>query len=335
MPFHPTFDDDVVDLDPIRGFAGRAGRATSTSCIGNTRDELRLFADPAPRDLDDAGLMPTCSRRLGGRRRRPGRGPRRVPRRPPDRARRGRSGRRPAPTRCCASPRCGSPTRRRGRRPGPRSCTGSTGRRRASAPPTRSTCRSPSAPSTATAGARRWAPTTGAERWAGRSATRGARSRATGDPSHRGIGDWPAHDTATRPTLLFDHAVPARPTTPTARPAPCGWGEPGVPAGGSGGHEAEDALRLREHVELAVAVLAERRHASTCSTPRSRSVHVAALADLRGHDRAVAVVGVEVPATQRRDLCAAVHVPTGDRAVAVGVAVLDGASRRAVSAPSR
>ena len=50
------------------------------------------------------------------------------------------------------------------------------------------------------------------------------------------------------------------PTTPTARPAPCGWREPGESGGVSGRHEAEHALLLRHHVQLAIAVLAEGRH---------------------------------------------------------------------------
>ena len=55
MPFHPCFDDALVDVDPIGGF--RAGRAREIDLvIGNTRDELRLFTDPRARDLDDAGL---------------------------------------------------------------------------------------------------------------------------------------------------------------------------------------------------------------------------------------------------------------------------------------
>jgi para-nitrobenzyl esterase len=64
MPFHPCFDDALVDVDPIGGF--QAGRARDIDLvIGNTRDELRLFADPRARDLDDAGLARMVGR-LGG-----------------------------------------------------------------------------------------------------------------------------------------------------------------------------------------------------------------------------------------------------------------------------
>ena len=64
MPFHPSFDDTLVDVDPIGGF--RAGRARDVDLvIGNTRDELRLFPDPRARDLDDAALVRMVAR-LGG-----------------------------------------------------------------------------------------------------------------------------------------------------------------------------------------------------------------------------------------------------------------------------
>lgn len=64
MPFHPTFDAELVDVDPIAGFA--AGRAAGIDLlIGTTRDELVLFADPRARDLDDSGLARLVAR-LGG-----------------------------------------------------------------------------------------------------------------------------------------------------------------------------------------------------------------------------------------------------------------------------
>lgn len=64
MPFHPTFDGDLVDVDPIAGFA--AGRARGIDLvIGNTRDELRLFADPRAGDLDDDGLARLLGRLAG------------------------------------------------------------------------------------------------------------------------------------------------------------------------------------------------------------------------------------------------------------------------------
>jgi len=64
MPFHPCFDGALVDLDPITGFG--EGRARDIDLvIGNTRDELRLFADPRARDLDDSGLIRMVAR-LGG-----------------------------------------------------------------------------------------------------------------------------------------------------------------------------------------------------------------------------------------------------------------------------
>jgi len=65
MPFHPTIDDDLVDLDPIAAFA--AGRASALDLvIGNTRDELRLFADPRARDLTDDALLGMLGRLAGG-----------------------------------------------------------------------------------------------------------------------------------------------------------------------------------------------------------------------------------------------------------------------------
>ena len=64
MPFHPTFDEDLVDLDPVAGFA--AGRARDLDLvIGNTRDELRLWADPRARDIDDARLAQMLGRLAG------------------------------------------------------------------------------------------------------------------------------------------------------------------------------------------------------------------------------------------------------------------------------
>ncbi len=66
MPFHPTIDDDLVDLDPLEAFA--AGRARDLDLIiGNTRDELRLFADPRARDLADDALLGMLGRLAGGR----------------------------------------------------------------------------------------------------------------------------------------------------------------------------------------------------------------------------------------------------------------------------
>jgi len=66
MPFHPTFDGALVDLDPIAGFA--AGRARGVDLlIGNCRDELSLWRDPRARDLDDAGLCDMLGRLAGGR----------------------------------------------------------------------------------------------------------------------------------------------------------------------------------------------------------------------------------------------------------------------------
>ena len=65
MPFHPTFDADLVDLDPIAAFG--AGRARGVDLlIGNCRDELSLWRDPRARDLDDAGLRDMVARLGGG-----------------------------------------------------------------------------------------------------------------------------------------------------------------------------------------------------------------------------------------------------------------------------
>ena len=72
MPFHPTFDGDLVDLDPIAGFA--AGRACGIDLvIGNTRDELRLWADPRADGIDDDRLAHMLGRLAGG-----GRDPARI-----------------------------------------------------------------------------------------------------------------------------------------------------------------------------------------------------------------------------------------------------------------
>ena len=64
MPFHPTFDDVLVDVDPIAGFT--AGRARAIDLvIGNTRDELRLWADPRAQGIDDARLVSMLGRLAG------------------------------------------------------------------------------------------------------------------------------------------------------------------------------------------------------------------------------------------------------------------------------
>ena len=66
MPFHPTFDGVLVDLDPVAGFA--AGRVrTIDLVIGNTRDELRLWADPRADGIDDDRLGSMLGRLSGDR----------------------------------------------------------------------------------------------------------------------------------------------------------------------------------------------------------------------------------------------------------------------------
>ncbi|MFM8303747.1 MAG: carboxylesterase/lipase family protein, partial [Actinomycetota bacterium] len=65
MPFHPTFDDDLVDLEPVAAFG--AGRAHAIDLvIGTTRDELRLFADPRARELSREKLLDLLGRLAGG-----------------------------------------------------------------------------------------------------------------------------------------------------------------------------------------------------------------------------------------------------------------------------
>lgn len=66
MPFHPAYDGDLVDVDPITGFAGARARDVDL-IIGNCRDELSLWRDPRARDLDDAGLLGMLDRLGGGR----------------------------------------------------------------------------------------------------------------------------------------------------------------------------------------------------------------------------------------------------------------------------
>lgn len=64
MPFHPTYDADLVDVDPIRGFGHERARGIDL-LIGTTRDELALFPDPRADGLDDVGLARLLAR-LGG-----------------------------------------------------------------------------------------------------------------------------------------------------------------------------------------------------------------------------------------------------------------------------
>jgi para-nitrobenzyl esterase len=65
MPFHPTFDGDLVDLDPVAGFG--AGRADALDLvIGTTRDELRLWADPRAEGIDDERLGAMLARLSSG-----------------------------------------------------------------------------------------------------------------------------------------------------------------------------------------------------------------------------------------------------------------------------
>jgi para-nitrobenzyl esterase len=64
MPFHPVRDGAWIDVDPIAGFADGRARAVDL-VIGTTRDELRLFADPRARDLDRTRLASMLTR-LGG-----------------------------------------------------------------------------------------------------------------------------------------------------------------------------------------------------------------------------------------------------------------------------
>jgi para-nitrobenzyl esterase len=65
MPFHPTFDSELLDLDPIGGFT--AGRARHVELvIGNCRDELRLWPDPRADGIDDARLVTMLGRLAPG-----------------------------------------------------------------------------------------------------------------------------------------------------------------------------------------------------------------------------------------------------------------------------
>jgi para-nitrobenzyl esterase len=66
MPFHPTYDDELIDVDPITGF-GAERVADVDLLIGNCRDELSLWRDPRARNLDDARLLDMLGRLAGGR----------------------------------------------------------------------------------------------------------------------------------------------------------------------------------------------------------------------------------------------------------------------------
>jgi acyl-CoA synthetase len=199
MPFHPCIDVVLVDVDPISGF--RAGRAREVDLvIGNTRDELRLFADPRARDLDDAGLARMVAR-LGG----------------------------PAvdPDAVIAAYRCDEPDRAAGaiweaartdavlRVPALRVADAHT---RAGGvtyvyrfdweAPGIGAAHAVDVPFTfGTFDRDGWGEAVGSD---ARANALSADLRAawlafadTGDPSHPGIGRWPAHDPETRPTLLF------------------------------------------------------------------------------------------------------------------------------------
>ncbi|HZP27602.1 MAG TPA: carboxylesterase family protein [Acidimicrobiia bacterium] len=64
MPFHPVEDGDLVVGSPADAL--RAGRGAGVDLvIGTTRDELRLFPDPASPDLDRGQLARRVTRLLG------------------------------------------------------------------------------------------------------------------------------------------------------------------------------------------------------------------------------------------------------------------------------
>jgi para-nitrobenzyl esterase len=206
-------------VDPIGGF--RAGRAREIDLvIGNTRDELRLFADPCARDLDDAGLVRMVAR-LGG----PGIDPDAVlaayRRHDPERtagaiweaARTDAVLRVPALRVADAHARSGSATyvyRFDWEAPGI------------------GAAHAVDVPFTfGTFDRDGWGEAVGAD---ARAHALSADLRAswlafarTGDPSHPGIGAWPAHDPETRPTLLF--ASPCRVALDPDGDARAVWGD--------------------------------------------------------------------------------------------------------------
>jgi para-nitrobenzyl esterase len=202
MPFHPTIDEDLVDLDPIAAFA--AGRARDLDLVlGNTRDELRLFADPRARDLSDDALLDMLGRLAGGRIE-PGRILAAYRDGRPDRAAADiwEAARTDAVLRVPALRVADAQVEAGGRAHVYRFDWEAPGIGAAHAVDVPFTF--------GTFDRDGWGDAVGADDRAehlGR-AIRDAwcAFAATGDPNHGGIPDWPAHDTATRPTLLFDSA---------------------------------------------------------------------------------------------------------------------------------
>jgi len=218
MPFHPCFDDVLVDLDPIDG--SRAGRGRDIDLvIGNTRDELRLFADPRARDLDDAGLLAMVAR-LGG------------PAVDPDAVL--AAYRRDDPERAAGAIWEAARTDAVLRVPALRVADGHT---RAGGTtyvyrfdweaPGIGAAHAVDVPFTfGTFDRDGWGDAVGAD---ARAEALSADLRAawlafahTGDPSHPGIGTWPAHDPEVRPTLLF--ASPCRVESDPDGAARAVWG---------------------------------------------------------------------------------------------------------------
>jgi acyl-CoA synthetase len=218
MPFHPCFDQ-LVDVDPIAGAGAGRGRDIDL-VIGNTRDELRLFADPRARDLDDAGLARLVAR-LGG----PGTDPDAVlaayrrddPERAPgaiwEAARTDAVLRVPALRVADAHTRAGGATfvyRFDWEAPGI------------------GAAHAVDVPFTfGTFDRDGWGEAVGADARA-HALSRDLRAAwvafaHTGDPSHGGIGTWPAHDPETRPTLLL--ASPCRVALDPAGEARAVWGD--------------------------------------------------------------------------------------------------------------
>jgi para-nitrobenzyl esterase len=219
MPFHPCFDDALVDVDPIGGF--RAGRGCAIDLvIGNTRDELRLFADPRAGDLDDAGLARMVAR-LGG----PDVDPDAVlaayRRDDPDRAAGAiwEAARTDAVLRVPALRVADAHARARGATYVYRFDWEAPGIGAAHAVDVPFTF--------GTFDRDGWGAAVGAD---ARAHALSADLRAawlafaeTGDPSHPGIGTWPRHDPETRPTLLFD--APCRVETDPDGAARAVWGD--------------------------------------------------------------------------------------------------------------
>ena len=156
MPFHPCFDDELVDVDPIERLRRRAGARRRPRDRQHARRAAPLRRPPS-RDLDDAAPA-RWSRASAGPSSIPTRCSPRTARDDPERhGRRGLGG--GAHRRRAAGARAARRRRAHAAGGGATYVYRFDWRHRASAPRTPSTCRSRSARSTVTAGARPSAPT--------------------------------------------------------------------------------------------------------------------------------------------------------------------------------